>query len=180
MNATAEKLNNEGVRFFMQGNFSKAKQKYKDALKKEPNYATTLNNLGMLSLQEKEYIKAETYFQQAIEQKSSATYLLNLGHALANQKKFKEAEKMYKESINLKLSSIMAWKSLASLFQFTKQYSNAIQSWQYIIENIDNDNEYKIQLGKDFIALKDYDSALAVFHEALNNSKNRDLSLIHI
>ncbi len=180
MNDIAEKLNNEGVQFFMQGNFSEAKQKYKAALKKEPLYATTLNNLGMLCLQENDYKQAEKYFRQALKEKTSATYLLNLGHALANQNKLDEAETAYSESIQLNYASLMAWKSLASLYQFKKEFVKSSQTWKYIIENFDNDNEYKIQLAKDLIALESFDHALAVLHEASLRTKHQEIIWYYI
>ena len=156
MNKQVEELNNDGVKFFLNGNPKEAKDKYLQALEISPNYATTLNNLGMLYLQEKDFIQAEKCFTEANREKDNPTYLLNLGHVYANRNLLEMAEEYYLKSIELDPKSLMAWKSMASLYQYQKRYHDSIKIWENIIENQSRDSFYKIQLVKDLIELKEF------------------------
>jgi len=176
MEKQVEELNNEGVRFFMNGNLVEAKSKYLEALKISPGHATTLNNLGMLYLQEKDFEKAEMYFLEANKEKDNPTYLLNLGHALANRNLLDQAEECYLKSIELNPNSLMAWKSLASLCQFRKKFSESVKIWENMIQNYSRDPYYKIQLAKDLIELTEYQYALNVLSQAARSEKYQELA----
>ncbi|NQY07838.1 MAG: tetratricopeptide repeat protein [Flavobacteriaceae bacterium] len=176
MNTQIEELNNEGVKFFLAGKFKDAKKKYEEALKMNPEYATTLNNIGMCFLQERDYVKAQKYFTNAINKKETATYVLNLGHALANQGLLKEAEENYIKSIQLNSNSIMAFKSLGSLYQKQQRFPESIKVWEQVIRNLSADSIFKIELAKDLIQLSEYQNALAVLFEAEKYEKNRAIT----
>jgi len=179
-----EKLNNEGVQLFLNKHFKEARKKYQEALKLNSKYATTLNNLGMCYLQERNFSKAEQCFLDAISVKESSTYFLNLGHALANQGKFNEAEENYIKSIEIEPNSLTAHKSLGTLYQKQQRFSESIEVWETIISDVNNDPIFKIELAKDFIQLKEYQNALDVLLEAEQYEKDRAvtwyyMALIH-
>ena len=176
MNNQVEQLNNEGVKYFLKGNFEDARIKYQEALEISPQYATTLNNLGMLYLQEKDFEKAEFYFKEANEEKENPTYLLNLGHAYANRNMLDEAEDCYTKSIELNPSSLMALKSIASLYQFRKKFYDSVKIWELIIGNYSRESFYKIQLAKDLIEIKEYQYALRVLADASEYENHQELA----
>ncbi len=180
MNAQVEQLNNEGVQFFLGGNFSDAKEKYQKALKLSPKYSTTLNNLGMLLLQEKNFKKAEGYFKKAIEINESATYLANLGHVYANQNEFSLAEQQYIKAIGKDGSSLMGYKSLASLYQFTRNYKNSAEIWEHIVNELSNEIQFKLNLAKDHIHLENYVFAMNVLLEVTQQDKYQDTAYYYI
>ncbi|TDQ22714.1 tetratricopeptide repeat protein [Tenacibaculum caenipelagi] len=180
MAENVEQLNNEGVKLFLKGNIKEAKSKYNKALKINPLYAATLNNLGMVSLQEKNFIKATNYFKNALKIKESATYFLNLGHAYANLNSFKLAEGQYIKAIDKAPDSLMGYKSLASLYQVQKQYDESVKVWEYIIANLSHDVSFKLHLAKDYIQLKEYQSALSVLYEASKQEKQQELTWYYI
>ncbi len=165
MNANAEQLNNEGVQYFLKGKFSDAKRKYEQALELSPSHTTTLNNLGMVFLQEKEYKLAEDYFKKAISITEKASYLANLGHVYANQNELGLAEQQYIKAIEKDQRSVSAHKSLASLYQFTGNYENSISIWNYILAELSSDAQFKINLAKDHIQLKNYVLAMELLME---------------
>lgn len=175
MENQVEQLNNEGVKFFLNGNFSAAKNKYREALEISPEYPTTLNNLGMVLLQEKKYTEAEKCFKRAVGIKENPTYFLNLGHVYANLNQPGKAEDNYLKSIELNPDSLMAWKSLGSLYQFQKKYFHSVKIWKNIIENYSRDPYYKIQMAKDLIALKEFGQALSVLSEAAGQDKYQEM-----
>ncbi len=65
MEATIEK-NNQGVQFFLNRDFESAKKLYEQALDIDAENVTTLNNLGLLYHQLKEYATAVNYYEKAI------------------------------------------------------------------------------------------------------------------
>lgn len=171
MEKDVKQLNNEGVKLFLDGNFKDAKLKYKEALKVAPDFATTLNNLGMIALQERNFKKAETLFKSAFKKHEKATYILNLGHAYANQNKMVEAKESYLKSIELSPKSLMAWKSMATLYQHQREFKKSAHTWEYILQTISDDTYFKIQLVKDYIELKHFQKALSVLEEASKEEK---------
>ncbi|MBQ4818573.1 tetratricopeptide repeat protein [Aquimarina sp. MMG016] len=180
MSTQVELLNNEGVKHFLKGSFDKAKNKYQEALSISPDYATTLNNMGMLLLQEKEYEKARKLFKRAIKKEENATYVLNLGHTFANQNLLKEAEDNYIRSIELNPDSLMSWKSLASLYQYQKKYIDSTRIWSNVINKYSTDPLYKIELAKDLIELREYQQALDILSEASKQENYQDISWYYI
>ncbi len=175
MEKQVEQLNNEGVKLFLNGNFSAAKTKYREALEISPEYPTTLNNLGMVFLQEKKYTEAEKCFKRAVGVKENPTYFLNLGHVYASLKQPGKAEENYLKSIELNPDSLMTWKSLGSLYQYQKKYFNSVKIWKNVIENYSRDPYYKIQLAKDLIALKEFGQALNILSEAAGQDKYQEM-----
>lgn len=180
MNHQVEQLNNEGVKLFLNGNFDEAKIKYQEALQISPNYTTTLNNLGMLYLQEKDFKKAEMYFSRANNEKDHPTYLLNLGHAFANQNLLDRAEECYVKSLEINSNSLIAWKSIASLYQLQKRFNDSVKIWEKIIQDYSRDPFYKIQLAKDLIELKEFQYALNVLSAASDLEKYQELAWYYI
>jgi tetratricopeptide (TPR) repeat protein len=180
MNTQAEQLNNEGVKYFLGGKFSDAKAKYQEALQLSPEYPTTLNNLGMLFLQEKEYKKAEEHFKKAITIEEKANYLNNLGHAYANQNELSLAEKHYIKAIEKDGSSLMAYKSLASLYQFTGNYKNSAEIWKYITTELSDDVRFKLSWAKDLIHLEDYVLAMNLLLEVTQGDSQQDAAYYYI
>ena len=180
MQKQVEQLNNEGVKFFLKGNLKEAKTKYQEALAISPDHATTLNNLGMLYLQEKDFVNAEMCFKEANKGKNNPTYLLNLGHTYANRNLLGEAEECYLKSIEFNPNSLMAWKSLASLYQFRRNYSKSIKIWENIIQNYSRDACYKIQLAKDLIGLEEFGYALEVLSRIVDSEKYQELAWYYI
>ena len=184
MEKEVEKLNNEGVRLFLNGNFADAKVKYKKALEILPDYPATLNNMGMVFLQEKNFREAKKYFLSACNKKESPTYFLNLGHTYVNLQLPEKAEKYYLQSLDFDPESLMAWKSLATLYQYSGKYEKSVIIWNKIIQNFSDDLYYKIQLAKDLIALQEYRQALVVLSEAKGSGPYQELiwyytALIH-
>ena len=165
-NARLEQLNNLGVKHFLKGEFSKARERYEKALELSPTYATTLNNIGMLCIQEQSYTMAEAYFKKALEQKETATYHLNLGHAYANQGRFVEAEQSYTRSLGLHSENVMTWKSLAALHQHQENYERSAQLWETVVSRYSHEPYFKIQWARDLIKLEAFSMALEVLESA--------------
>jgi tetratricopeptide (TPR) repeat protein len=130
----------------------------------------------MLYLQEKDFKKAEMYFSKANSGKDHPTYLLNLGHAYANQNLLDRAEECYVKSLEINSNSLIAWKSIGSLYQFQKRFTDSIKIWEKIIQNYSRDPFYKIQLAKDLIELKEFKYALNILSGTSDFEKYQELA----
>ena len=165
-----KEINNRGVLHFLNHDFEKAKNNYFEVLNIDSNNATTLNNLGLLYLQEEKFQEAEDVFVKAYNQSQKATYALNLGHSLVYQNKYEEAEKYYK--ISLDKGDNTAWKSLVALYEFTNETDKAIEALSTIIIQVSVEVSFKIQLAKNYIKKELYQEALDVLQLARLQEKS--------
>lgn len=164
MTIDTKEVNNQGVMHFLNKDFEKAKTSYFEVLAIDSENATTLNNLGLLYLQEEKFKEAENSFQKAYQQSPNTTYALNLGHSLVYQNQYEEAEKYYKTSLSKEDSA--GWKSLIALYEFTNQTDKAIEMLSTIIVQVSVDISFKIQLAKNYIRKELYQDALDVLQLA--------------
>ena len=168
------KLNNNGVKYFMSGKFSEAEKEYRKALDLESGHATTLNNFGILKLQQKEFETALSFFNKALSKTEKPVYHLNRGHAYANLNKLIEAEKNYKKCLELDEKHLMAWVSLAKLYNATGHFRQAVSHWQKAIQ-INKNPEFLIELAKSLINGGNLVEAQSVLLRALDYGKNKDV-----
>lgn len=171
MTADIKKINNQGVINFLNKDYEKAKIDYLKVLTIDSNNATTLNNLGLLYLQEEKFKEAEDVFQKAYDQTNNATYALNLGHSLVYQNRYSDAEKYYKISLTIDKENSVTWKSLISLYEFTNQIDKAIEALSTVVSQVSIDVSFKIQLAKNFIQKEWYQDALNVLSLASQQQK---------
>ena len=168
------KLNNKGVQFFMAGKFPEAEKEYQKALEIESGHATTLNNLGMLKLQQKEFETALSLFDKALSEVEKPVYYLNKGHAYANLNKLNEAEKNYRKCIELDAKHVMGWVSLAKLYNATGHFRQAVSHWKKAIQ-IEENPEFLTELAKSLINAGELNEAQTVLLRALEHGKNIDV-----
>ena len=95
---------NEGNRFYEEGRFPEAHEKYLEALRDAPDLPLALFNDGNALYQSEEYVRALDAYRGAIESgdpalASPAWY--NLGNALYRQQRFQESLEAYKEALRI-------------------------------------------------------------------------------
>lgn len=166
--------NNKGVQYFLNNSIDKAEAEYKKALDLDAGNTTALNNLGLLYHQQKEYEKAEEYFEKAISIIEKDTYFLNLANAQVFLNKMKEAELNYKKSIQLNSNNTSAQISLARFLEVQNRISESVKIWAYLVQKYPDDF-YKIELGKNYMALGNFESALSVLGEAAMVTENSEV-----
>lgn len=164
-------LNNKGVEFFMSGKLSEAEAVYKQALDINSEHATTLNNMGMLKLQQMDYSSALTWFDKALSEKEKPVYYLNKGHALANLRKLDEAVKNYHKCLELDPKHEKAWISLAKLYTAAGNFKQSVNCWKKVIQ-LNECTEYLIELAKNLLNAKELNSAQSVLLRAAEFNEN--------
>ena len=95
-NAKANDLTIEGVNFIKNGEYLNAERKFIEALKLEHDNPTILNNLGNLSKDFGDTLKAIDYYNKSIIFSDSTYFnsLYNLGLTYCNMDRYKESEKI--------------------------------------------------------------------------------------
>lgn len=167
-------LNNKGVQLFMAGKLSEAEAIYEQALEINADHATTLNNMGMLKLQQKEFSSALSWFDKALSENEKPVYYLNKGHAYANLKKLDEAVKNYNKCLKLDPQHEMAWVSLAKLYTATGNFQQSVRCWRKVIQ-LNERAEYLVDLAKTLINTGDLNAAQSVLFRAAEYNENPDV-----
>lgn len=167
-------LNNKGVQLFMSGKFLEAETIYEQALELNADYATTLNNMGMLKLQQKEFRSALSWFDKALAENEKSVYYLNKGHAHANLNQLNEAIKNYNKCLELDSKNEMAWVSLAKLYTATGNFQQSINYWKKVIQ-LNERVDYLIHLAKNLISIGELNPAQSVLFRAAEYNESSDV-----
>jgi len=155
----AIEINNKGVRHFLNREFGKAEECYKEALSMHPEYETALNNMGLLCHQKKEYEQAIDYFEKAIEVKPKETYYINAGNAAACLGKMAESESWYVNALEMNSRSVRALECLANLYEHNRVPDKAADLWNSLAE-ITGEEKYLIGYVKNLMKRGKYKQAL--------------------
>lgn len=119
MSTRWEMLNEEGARFYRQGNFQAALQYFEEALEEariafgttHPNYAIALNNLAALSIETGEYGETEPLLRQTLEitgqvlgtdHPNYALNLTNLAFVYYSRNEYRKAEPLLRQALDIR------------------------------------------------------------------------------
>jgi tetratricopeptide (TPR) repeat protein len=103
------------------------------ALATDSNHADSLNLMGMLSLQAKQYDHAVEWVARALRQDPKPEYLVTLGSALQNQGRLEEALKAFDKAVQLKPDVAELWKNLGNVLVALERPAEALLSFQHIL-----------------------------------------------
>jgi len=93
---------NLGNEYYSQNNLDKAEEQYREAIKINPSCGPAHYSLGVISLEEKDYQNAITYFYNAIKNDcSNVKAYIGLGKAYRAQGNSEEAEKSFSKALEL-------------------------------------------------------------------------------
>ena len=164
---------NSAINFHKNKDFNKAKKIYENILDKFPSHYQTLNLLGTLLLQIKDYKKSISYLYKAAEINSKSHILYNnLGAAFMNLKDYENAINNFKKAINLNPNYAGAYNNFATCLKKKNLFEDAYKNYKYAIQLNRNYSEAYFNLG---ILLTDrdlYEDAIINFNEAIGCNKN--------
>ena len=103
------------------------------ALATDSNHADSLNLMGMLSLNAKQYDHAIEWAARALQQAPQPGYLVTLGIALQNLGRLEEALKAFDKAVQLKPDVAELWKNLGNVLVELKRPSDALLSFQHVL-----------------------------------------------
>ncbi|MBI5207986.1 MAG: tetratricopeptide repeat protein [Candidatus Firestonebacteria bacterium] len=132
-------LNRLGFNLYRQGKDDEAFNLFNRTIKLNPNLSTPYNNLGVIFLKRRDYIKAEYNFNISAQLDSnSAKPLYNLAVTYFRQKKYWQAAKTYLKSKNTDGSYV---KQRYNKTKAKNEINNLLKE--------DPDNEYLLKISKE-------------------------------
>lgn len=105
--------NNLGVELYRVGKFNEAKIHFENSTKIAPFWWTNWNNLGVMIEREKDYEKAISYYQKAIDNGEYYLAYENIAKLLVLQNKPKEAKEFIEQSLKVLPNNSNLWLYLA-------------------------------------------------------------------
>ncbi|SHO62230.1 tetratricopeptide repeat protein [Algoriphagus zhangzhouensis] len=164
----SKELNNQGVESFIKGDSEKAKGLYFQALEENPENTTTLNNLGLLYHQLKDFDQAIDYFRKAISIEEKPVFYLNSGNSFAMKGELDRAKENYFLALKIDPNYANAWVSLAKLKTHQNEIQDAIQYWEKAIQSNPKE-EFYLGLSKVLMLNQEFEKALEIL-ATLNSS----------
>lgn len=126
--------------------------------------AETLQNMGIIYTERKQYDRAIESFKQAIKLKPSNTELLyHLGIAYYLNKTYQSAIQIFKHAIGLDSLCVDAYFNLGVVFAKLKNYDSAMKYLNKAIELAPEDMESLFYLGNTYLIVGKHESALDVY-----------------
>lgn len=114
--------------------FDIAKELYQKVLKIDPNHLGAHNNLGVIFIKLKEYLKAIDCFEKVIEiNPDFLSAYNNLGIILHKQNRFNEAETNYRKAIKLRPDYVEALSNLGVTLKELNKFDEAEEIYKKII-----------------------------------------------
>ena len=146
------------------GQLEKAKESYKKLISLWPHHAESLQNLGILYAQEKDFAQAVDYFKKATEANPlNSSYFSNLGTALNDLGKPEQSIEFFEKAISLNPNSAETYYNLGNVFQKLGQYAKSIEYYKKAIEFNPAWLEAYLNCGNSYDLLGDSNSALGYY-----------------
>jgi len=162
-NKQADKWNNKGATYFIEGKWADAEKCFQKAFELTPDNPTLLNNMGMLAHQKGAYKQAAELYERANQNKASPTYLVNMGNAHAMAGKFDLAKNAYLAALELLPQDEKALLSLAKLAEHRGEVEEAKHYIQELNERVRSPKN-RWELANFFYRQKHYNKALNVLY----------------
>lgn len=168
-------LNNIGFVFIIEKDLVKAKEYFNRVIKLNKNDAHAFNNIGLILLIEKKIDEAINYFRQAISVKDNlASAYNNIGLCYALRKDYKKATRFFLSSLSYNKFDIGSLINLSQTYQLTGKHNEAIRILTEFIDSGHDDIRIREFLAWSYFSLKDYQRALKVLINLLNNKQLKE------
>jgi len=144
-----------------QGEFWKAADDFIKARSLKPDYTDAALKLGQSYLMTESYVLAERTFSTVLNHEPIADAYLGRGLARVGLQNFKAAEDDLNEAIRLKPDFAEAWYARGDFHKLHHHPEQAIQDFTEAIRLNPSAVGFYIERARTYLALKDYDRALA-------------------
>lgn len=173
-----ETLRKEAVQLHVEGQFTKAEQKYRLILQSDPQNAEIWLNLAMLYYLAEDSTAAIEALQRSLSINPSHALTHHIiGLTLERMMRFDEARAAYEHAISLNPTYDDALNRLGSLYLQTDEWSQAEELFrQAIAANADNFLGYQ-NLGDALAAQEQHQAAIEIYKQALSR-KRRDPDIL--
>jgi tetratricopeptide (TPR) repeat protein len=128
----------EGWKLWQERDFSKAADKFEEAVKLDPKSTNAWNGLGWARFNSGDYTPAKTAFGKVVALEPNHPAALNgLGQLALLQRKYDEAEKYLRKAAP---SAPAAWYGLAKLYLIKGDYEKAAQWAKKVVDSGESDD----------------------------------------
>lgn len=159
---------NIGHAFQQKGQFEKAIEHYREALRIEPGDLQAMNNLGVLLLSQKKTDEALKIFEKAVQMNGRYIDAINnLGLALREKGKTDEAMRKWRQVLDLEPMQPEAHYNIGVTMLQNGRYSLAVQHFNKALEKKRNWVEVYNYLGAAYSALGQFKAAMDSYNEAI-------------
>jgi predicted O-linked N-acetylglucosamine transferase (SPINDLY family) len=166
-NLNIESQFTEALNLHRAGQVEMAKESYKRIISQWPHHAESLQNLGILYAQNKDFAGAVDCFKKATEADPlNSNYFCNLGTALNDLDRPNESIEFFEKAISLNPNSADACYNLGNVFQKLGQFAKSIEYYKKTIQFNPAWIEAYLNCGNSYDMLGDFNSALS-YYEAI-------------
>ncbi|MGB8226155.1 MAG: tetratricopeptide repeat protein [Sedimentisphaerales bacterium] len=164
---------NIGHAYQQKGQFEKAMEHYKEALRIEPGDLQAMNNLGVLLLSQKKTDEALKIFEKAVQLNSRyIDSINNLGLALREKGRVKEAMEKWQQVLDLEPMQPEAHYNIGVTMLRNGGYSQAVEHLRKALEKKRNWVEVYNYLGTAYMAIGQFKAAMDSYNEAIKLKPN--------
>ena len=173
---TAESFRMIAKSYLGENNSIKAEEYYLKALKKNPKYIESLNELGVIYLNQNKISDAKKCFEQIIKIKPDYMSLNNLAICYVNQNQLSEAEPYFLQAVELDPSNMAPLENLCKAYLQAEKFDNAENVVDKIADILKSDkglDELYVGIAYCYELKEKYEKAIELNEKALkSNSEN--------
>jgi tetratricopeptide (TPR) repeat protein len=177
-NDAAREAYNIGTSLMQANEFDAAENYLLQAIKLDPNYVDAMDHLGLVYRNQKRYIEAEKIYLRSIEiMPNNSVPYINLAFVYKLDNKLEEARQIYLKFIKINENDPEGYYGIGQLYQMVGQYENSIYYFDIAIQKYIDSNSNLVfdalyQQGNNYYNLKQYETALQCYQNALKTHPN--------
>ncbi len=161
--------NNVGVIYLGEGNFTKAVEEFKHALRLNPKYMDAYNNIGVAYKDIGDKMTARAYFEKAVEANPISPHayynLGNIYNALGDKQ---NAVTYFKKAIALSRDYFKAYNDLGNVYESLSMYQEAIKAYNDVIQINPGYVNAWYNLGNLYLKINKKNKAIACYNKVLS------------
>jgi tetratricopeptide (TPR) repeat protein len=164
----AEQIHQAGVSYYESGEFEKAIEAYKHALKLKPDSQEFYYNLGMAYSSLGRYKEAIEAYNNAIRIKPDyAAAYYNLGHAHSNLGQHDKAIKVFRQALQYDPNNLETYLALGDAYADSGQEDKAVAAFEGAIRREPNNPYTYYKLGLFYFPYEPHAKAVDAFSQAI-------------
>ena len=128
LDESAAKSYQKSVELLEKGSRKKAKKRFEEFLKENPNFVPALNKMAVIHIYKKEFNEAQSLLNQILKQDPDfAPAITNLGSIAKEMGNLTRAKELYKKAINVDEEYGPAYNNLGVIYREEGDYANSVK-----------------------------------------------------
>ena len=174
-NLTYKETFSLAIKNHRKNNLKSAIKYYNETLNKNPNHLDSLNNLGIVYLQQSDLLKAKKYYEMAINLKPDyANAHNNLGIVFEKIGKIDEAISSYDKTIEIDPKNVDAYNNLGNIYRKISKFDQSIFNYQKALSLNNKYVKAHFNLANVLKKVGRFDEAIISFEKAIDLKPDYD------